>query len=257
MLINLKKTKKYSYLEEGEGVPIVLLHGLMGELSNFESLTKHFSKVGFKVYAPELPIYSYPILSTNVTSFAKFVAKFLKDIVDEPAILLGNSLGGHLGLITTIKNPDLVRALCLTGSSGLYERSFGDTFPKRGSYDYVLKKTQEVFYDPEVATKEIVDDVFETVNDRKKAIKTLYIARSAIKSNLKRELKMIKTPVCLIWGKQDNVTPPEVAIEFNQEIEDSTLYWIDKCGHAPMMEHPEEFNSILESWLKEKNLTPY
>lgn len=257
MLINLKKTKKYSYLEEGEGVPIVLLHGLMGELSNFESLTKHFSKVGFKVYAPELPIYSYPILSTNVTSFAKFVAKFLKDIVGEPAILLGNSLGGHLGLITTIKNPDLVKALCLTGSSGLYERSFGDTFPKRGSYDYVLKKTQEVFYDPEVATKEIVDDVFETVNDRKKAIKTLYIARSAIKSNLKRELKMIKTPVCLIWGKQDNVTPPEVAVEFNQEIENSTLYWIDKCGHAPMMEHPEEFNSILESWLKEKNLTPY
>ncbi|MDD3458078.1 MAG: alpha/beta hydrolase [Weeksellaceae bacterium] len=256
MLFNLKKTKKYSYIEEGEGVPIVLLHGLMGELSNFELLTQYFSRIGYKVYAPELPIYSFPILNTNVTNFAKFVSRFIKDVVGEPAILVGNSLGGHLGLITTIKNPELVRALCLTGSSGLYEKSFGESFPKRSSYEYVLKKTQEVFYDPNVATKEIVDDVFETINDRKKAIKTLYIARSAIKTNLKEELNLIKAPVCLIWGKQDNVTPPEVAEEFKEEISDSTLYWIDKCGHAPMMEHPEKFNELLAGWLREKNIVP-
>ncbi|MFA5619449.1 MAG: alpha/beta hydrolase [Weeksellaceae bacterium] len=254
MLLNLKKTKKFSYIEEGEGTPIVLLHGLMGELSNFKQLTDYFSKIGFKVYAPELPIYSYPILKTNVTSIARFVASFLKEVVNEPAVLVGNSLGGHLGLLTTIKHPELVRALVLTGSSGLYEKSFGETYPKRGSYDYVLKKTQEVFYDPQVATKEIVDDVFETVNDRRKAIKTLYIARSAIKNNLKDDLKKIQTPVCLIWGKQDGVTPPEVAEEFNEGISTSTLYWIDKCGHAPMMEHPQLFNEILEKWLKEKNI---
>lgn len=256
MLLNLKKNKKFSYIEEGEGIPIVLLHGLMGELSNFNVLTNHFSKKGFKVYAPELPIYDYPLLSTNVTSIAKFVAKFLKEIVKEPAILVGNSLGGHLGLVATLKHPALVKALCLTGSSGLYEKSFGDTFPKRGSYDYVLMKTQEVFYDPAVATKEIVDDVFETVNDRKKAIKTLYIARSAIKHNMKKDLKNIATPVCLIWGKQDNVTPPEVAVEFNEGLPNSSLYWIDKCGHAPMMEHPEHFNELLENWLVEKNMMP-
>ncbi|MDX9704083.1 MAG: alpha/beta hydrolase [Weeksellaceae bacterium] len=254
MLFNLKKNKKYSYIEEGEGVPIVLLHGLMGELSNFSSLTHHFSQKGFKVYAPKLPIYSYPILNTNVSSIAKFVAKFIKDIVGEPVVLVGNSLGGHLGLVTTLRHPDLVRALCLTGSSGLYEKSFGETFPKRGSYDYVLKKTQEVFYDPNVATKEIVDDVFETINDRKKAIKTLYIARSALKHNMKNDLKNIKTPVCLIWGKQDSVTPPEVAIEFEQELPNANLYWIDKCGHAPMMEHPEVFNQLLEAWLKEQKI---
>lgn len=255
MFLNLKKNKKYSYIEEGEGTPIVLLHGLMGELSNFSSLTHHFSKKGFKVYAPELPIYSYPILNTNVLSIAKFVANFLKDIVGTPAILVGNSLGGHLGLVVTLRHPELVRALCLTGSSGLYEKSFGETFPKRGNYEYVLKKTQEVFYDPNVATKEIVDDVFETINDRKKAIKTLYIARSAIKHNMKNDLKNINTPVCLIWGKQDGVTPPEVAIEFEQELPNATLYWIDKCGHAPMMEHPETFNELLEAWLEAQKIS--
>jgi 2-hydroxy-6-oxonona-2,4-dienedioate hydrolase len=256
MLLKLKKSKKFSYIEEGEGVPIVLLHGLMGELSNFSSLTNHFSNQGYKVYAPELPLYSFPLLNTNVSSIAKYVARFLKEIVQEPAILVGNSLGGHLGLVVTHKKPELVKALCLTGSSGLYEKSFGETYPKRGDYDYVLKKTQEVFYDPEVATKQVVDDVFETVNDRKKAIKTLYIARSAIKHNMKKDLKGIKTPVCLIWGKQDNVTPPEVAVEFNETLPNASLYWIDKCGHAPMMEHPELFNELLSNWLIEKQIAP-
>lgn len=254
MLLKLKKTKGFSYIEEGEGTPIVLLHGLMGELSNFGPLTDHFSKNGFKVYAPKLPIYEFSILKTNVSNIAKSISKFLEEVVKEPAILVGNSLGGHLGLITSLKRPDLVKALCLTGSSGLYEKSFGETFPKRGSYEYVLKKTQEVFYNPNVATKDIVDDVFDTINDRNKAIKTLYIARSAIRHNMKNDLENIQTPVCLIWGKQDNVTPPEVAIEFNEGLPNSTLFWIDKCGHAPMMEHPEEFNRILEQWLIDNQL---
>jgi len=254
MLLKQKKTKGFSYIETGEGTPIVLLHGLMGELSNFGSLTDHFSKNGFKVYAPKIPIYEFSILKTNVSNIAKSISEFLEEVVKEPAILVGNSLGGHLGLITSLKRPDLVKALCLTGSSGLYERSFGETFPKRGSYEYVLKKAQEVFYNPEVATKEIVDDVFDTINDRNKAIKTLYIARSAIRHNMKNDLKNIHIPVCLIWGKQDNVTPPEVAVEFNEGLPNSTLFWIDKCGHVPMMEHPEEFNRLLEKWLIDNQL---
>ena len=256
MFFSLKKKDKFSYIEEGEGKPIVLLHGLMGELSNFSSLTNYFSERGFKVYAPELPLYSLPVISTNVDNIAKHVAKFIETVIKEPVILVGNSLGGHIGLVISHKNPQLVSALCLTGSSGLYEKSFGETYPKRGDYEYVERKTREVFYDPTIATKEIVDDVFNTVNDRNKAIKTLYIARDAIKSNMKSDLKDIKIPVCLIWGKQDPVTPPEVAVEFNEELPDATLYWIDKCGHAPMMEHPELFNELLDTWFIEKGIRP-
>ncbi|MXV38853.1 alpha/beta fold hydrolase [Flavobacteriaceae bacterium Ap0902] len=249
MRFNIKKQKKYNYIEEGEGHPIVLLHGLMGGLSNFDALTKYFSSKGYKVYAPELPILDLPIISTNVSNISKFVTNFLKEVVQEPATLVGNSLGGHVGLVTTSDYPELVHSLVLTGSSGLYEKSFGETFPKRGSYEYVKRKAEEVFYDPKVATKEIVDEVFETVNDKKKAIKTLYIARSAIKHNMRDQLDHITTPVLLIWGKQDIVTPPEVAIEFNEGLPNATLHWIDKCGHAPMMEHPDLFNELLFEWL--------
>lgn len=249
MLFNIKKQKKYSYLEEGEGHPIVLLHGLMGGLSNFDELTSFFSTRGYKIYAPQLPLYDLPVISTNVGNVAKFVSRFLKDVVKQPATLVGNSLGGHVGLVVSADYPELVHSLVLTGSSGLYEKSFGETYPKRGSYEYVQTKAQEVFYDPKVATKEIVDDVFETVNDKKKAIKTLYIARSAIKHNMKNELHKIKIPVCLIWGKQDHVTPPEVAVDFEAGLPNAKLFWIDECGHAPMMEHPDLFNEILFEWL--------
>ena len=251
-MIFSKKKKEYNYIEKGEGHPLVLLHGLMGGLSNFDALIEYFSTKGYKVYAPELPIYSLSILSTNVANIAKFVAKFISDEINEKVTLIGNSLGGHVGLVVSLEHPELVHSLVLTGSSGLYEKSFGETFPKRGNYEYIKKKAEEVFYDPKVATKEIVDEVFETVNKNAKIIKILYIARSAMKHNMKDVLHKIKMPVCLIWGKQDKVTPPEVAVQFEEGLPDATLHWIDKCGHAPMMEHPEKFNEILFEWLDPK-----
>jgi pimeloyl-ACP methyl ester carboxylesterase len=130
----------------------------------------------------------------------------------------------------------------------------GDSYPRRGDYDYIQKKAEAVFYDPKIATKEIVDEVYAMANDRIKLIKTLTIAKSAIRHNMAKDLPKMHVPTCIIWGKNDQVTPPEVADEFNKLLPNSHLYWIDKCGHAPMMEHPTEFNTILESWLKEAHL---
>lgn len=252
MIFKTKKKKKFTFIQEGEGKPIVLLQGLMGGLSNFTLLIDFFSKRGYRVYFPNLPIYDLPILNTNLSSLAKFVAKFIEEEVGEPAIIIGNSMGGHVGLILTLSRPDLVRYLVLTGSSGLYERSFGDSFPRKNDRDYIRKKAEEVFYDPSVATEDLVDEVFSVVNDRSKGIKTVMLARSAIKHNMEPELHKITTPTCIIWGKQDNVTPPEVAIEMDRLIPDSDLFWIDKCGHAAMMEKPESFNEILYDWLKSR-----
>lgn len=159
-------------------------------------------------------------------------------------------MGGHIGLILTTTRPELVRNLVLTGSSGLYERTFGDSFPRKSDKDYIKKKTQDVFYDPIVATDELVDEVFAVVNDRMKGIKTVMLARSAIKHNMLNDLPKVTCPTCIIWGKQDNVTPPEVAEDMHKFTPNSELHWIDKCGHAAMMEKPDEFNEILYAWLQ-------
>ena len=248
----LKKEKDYSYIEVGEGKPIIVLHGLMGGLSNFDAVTNYFSEKGYKVIIPELPIYTMSLLKTNVKNFAKYLHDFIEFKGLDDVILLGNSLGGHIGLYHTKLFPEKVKALVITGSSGLYESAMGGGYTKRSDYEVIKKKAQDVFYDPATATKEIVDEVYETVNDRNKLIKTLAIAKSAIRHNMANDLPQMKTPTCIIWGKNDTVTPPEVADEFNVLLPDSNLFWIDKCGHAAMMEHPEEFNQILNDWLVDR-----
>ncbi len=250
----LIKDKKYTYFESGEGTPIIVLHGLMGGLSNFDGVSNFFPKKGYKVVIPELPLYTQSILKTNVKAFSKFVKDFILYKGYDKVILLGNSLGGHIALYFTKMYPELMKGLVITGSSGLYESGMGESYPKRGDYEYIKKKSEDVFYDPKVATKEIVDEVFATVNDRIKLLKTLTIAKSAIRHNMAKDLPKMETPTCIIWGKNDKVTPPEVAEELNKLLPNSELFWIDKCGHAAMMEHPDEFNNILLGWLEKNKL---
>lgn len=245
---------KYRYFEAGEGRPIIVLHGLMGGLSNFDGVARFFPEKGYKVIIPELPIYSMNILKTNVKAFAKYVRDFIVFKKLDQVILLGNSLGGHIALYHTKMYPEKMAGLVITGSSGLYESAMGDSYPKRGDYEYIRKKAEDVFYDPKVATKEIIDEVYETVNDRIKLIKTLTIAKSAIRHNMAKDLPKMTTPTCIIWGENDKVTPPDVAREFHQLLPNSELFWIPKCGHAAMMEHPDAFNEILFQWLVKSGL---
>lgn len=250
---NLIETKDFRYVERGEGQPIVILHGLMGGLSNFRGVYDFFPEKGYRVIIPELPVYDLPLLKTTVKDLAVHLDKFFTSNHLEDVILLGNSLGGHIALLYTKLYPQKVRGLVITGSSGLYENAMGESYPKRGDYNYIKTKSEEVFYDPKVATKEIVDEVYETVNDRNKLIKTLAIAKSAIRHNMAKDLPKMEIPTAIIWGAQDCVTPPNVAEEFNRLLPNSTLYWIDKCGHAPMMEHPDSFNTLMDAWLTQHN----
>jgi pimeloyl-ACP methyl ester carboxylesterase len=244
----------FSYWEKGEGQPIVVLHGLMGDLSNFGGVFEYFSEHGYKVIIPHLPIYTLPIIKTNVKNLVKYTKNLIDHKELKDVILLGNSLGGHVALYFTKHYPELVKALVLTGSSGLYEKSMGSTYPKRGDKDYIREKVEEVFYDPAIATDELVASIMDTVNDRGKVIRTLALAKSAIRHNMAADLPNMTMPTCLIWGKNDKVTPPEVADEFLKLLPDADLFWIDKCGHAAMMEHPDEFNNILHKWLQERKI---
>ncbi|GCD79715.1 alpha/beta fold hydrolase [Schleiferia thermophila] len=250
MSIETKNSGKFEYAEAGEGHPLVLLHGLMGGLSNFDDVFHYFSRRGYRVLIPKLPLYTLPLLNTNVSSLASYVVNFIKELKIAPVTLIGNSLGGHISLIITKNHPELVHSLVLTGSSGLYENAMGDSFPRRGDYQYVANKTKDVFYNKEVATKELIDEVYSIVNDRNKVLRTLSISKSAIRHNMAKDLVNMKLPVCIIWGENDNVTPPDVAKRFHDLLPNSDLYWIPECGHAAMMERPLEFNQILEKWLE-------
>ncbi|MBK7433342.1 MAG: alpha/beta hydrolase [Chitinophagaceae bacterium] len=248
MSYEIKLDGKFKFIEEGEGEPLMLLHGLFGALSNFRHLIEHFRKTN-KVVVPILPLLELDLLHTSVGGLQKFVHRFIEHRNYNEINLLGNSLGGHVALVHILKNPERIKSLILTGSSGLFENGMGDTYPKRGDKEYIRKKTELTFYDPAMATEDLVNEVFEITNNRMKVIKIIALAKSAIRNNLGEELNQIKQPACLIWGNNDTITPPFVAKEFQRLIPNSELHFIDTCRHAPMMEVPEEFNRILTQFL--------
>ncbi len=252
MVYEIKQDGKYRYVEEGQGEILVLLHGLFGALSNFSGLVEYFRHHN-KVVVPMLPLLELDLLHTSVGGLQKFVHKFLEHKDYRNVHLLGNSLGGHVAIVYVLKHPERIKSLILTGSSGLFENGMGDTYPKRSDYEYIRKKTALTFHDPAIATKQLVDEVYEIVNNRIKAIKIISLAKSAIRNNLGEELNQIKQPTLLVWGNNDTITPPFVGREFERLIPNSELHFIDKCGHAPMMEVPDEFNKILHQFLQKLN----
>lgn len=248
MEYEIKKEDKFQYVEYGNGPVIVVLHGLFGALSNFKDVLDHFS-AKYKVVIPIMPIYELPVAETNVRSLADFIRDFIDFKGYESVTLLGNSLGGHVSLVYMQHYPGKVHAVVLTGSSGLYENAFGGSFPRREDKNFIRQKVEITFYDPKTATDELVDEVFAIISDKEKVLRTLALAKSAIRHNMAEELKNFNVPFCLIWGRNDTITPPDVAEEFHKLLPNSELYWIDKCGHAPMMERPAEFNQLLDGWL--------
>jgi pimeloyl-ACP methyl ester carboxylesterase len=244
----LKREKQFQYIEEGEGPVLILLHGLFGALSNWSSVIDGF-KSHYKVVIPLMPIYDLPITNTGVSALTDFIRKFILFKNYSAYSLIGNSLGGHVALVYAKRHPENIISLILTGSSGLYENAMGGTFPRREDYNFIKEKVEFTFYDPKSATKELVDEVFSIINNKGKLIRILALAKSAIRHNMRDELCEIKMPTCLIWGNNDTITPPDVAEEFHSLLPDSDVFFIDKCGHAPMMEQPEDFNILLKNWM--------
>jgi 2-hydroxy-6-oxonona-2,4-dienedioate hydrolase len=251
MKYEILKEGKFQFIESKGGKEnLLLLHGLFGALSNFEHILDQFGK-RYNVVIPLLPIFDLPIRKVSLSGMLDHVIEFVGFRKYKSLHVLGNSLGGHISLLFALSNPKLVRSLILTGSSGLFENAMGSTFPKRGDYDFIKRKTEATFYDPTVASKELVDEVYNIVNDRNKAIRVLAMAKTAIRQNVGDRLHTIKAPTLLIWGREDQITPPFVAEKFAEHIPNSSLYFVEKCGHAPMMEHPQEFNQILDAFLTE------
>jgi len=244
----IREENGFRYVEAGNGKILLLFHGLFGALSNFSDLIDHFSK-DYRVIIPVLPLYELPARETKLPTLVEFVEEFIQFKQIENFIAIGNSLGGHLALLYELRYPGKMEAMVLTGSSGLFENTLGDTFPQRSNRQFIKEKTACTFFDPAMATEALVDEVFDIVNNREKVIRVISMARSAIRNNLSEHLGGIKIPCLLIWGNNDIITPPFVGDDFHSSLPNSELYFIDNCGHAPMMESPKEFNKLLNDFL--------
>ena len=254
MTPEIQTVDRFQYVEKGEGPVIIVLHGLFGALSNFNSVLDEFS-TSCRVIIPLIPLYQKGVkITLTIDGLTDFIEEFVAVKGLSGFSLLGNSLGGHIALVYTLRNPQQVETLILTGSSGLFETGMGVGFPRRSSYEFVEERVAYTFYSPNMATKELVDEVYDIVNDNVKTLSVIKIARSAQRHNMSEDIQAINVPTLLIWGLNDNITPPRVAHEFDKLIPNTELRFIDQCGHAPMMEQPETFNKIMGQFLQ-KHIT--
>ncbi|MEX0600199.1 MAG: alpha/beta fold hydrolase [Rhodothermales bacterium] len=249
----IHQTGAYRYIDEGPSTDlptVVLLHGMLGDLSNWAATIGDLSVNGYRVVVPVLPVYGLPLKQTSVQGLSDFVHEFLTDLDIENVTLVGNSLGGQVAILYALSYPERVAAMVLSGSSGIYEAEMGTGTPRRRDREFIRERAAVTFFEPRHVTDELVDDMVDIINDRARVARLIKMARSTKKETVASRLSDIRVPTLLVWGRNDLITPPDVADEFRERIENSELHLIDKCGHAPMIERPETFNPIMISFLR-------
>lgn len=229
---------------------VVFLHGMFGGLSNYDALINNID--GYDIFVPAIPVHDFDSGKLSIQNLTQWLHDFIKSVGLNRPVLLGNSMGGHLALDYTIQYPKKVSSLILTGSSGVQEKNFGSTFPRRNDRAYIRKQAALTFYEDKFITDEVVDEIIDVISHPSKLRNILSIARDTHEYNMEQYLPKIEHEVLLIWGKNDEITPPEVARVFHDKMPNACLKWIDKCGHAPMMEHPKKFARLLDEFLTEQ-----
>ncbi len=224
----------------GCGMPFVFLHGLVGLNDHWEDVTARVrDRVRCVLF--ELPLLRLRGDHCSINGATDLTARFVKERFTEPVVLVGNSFGGHVAARLAIDHPELVRGLVLTGASGILEKTIVSDIQIRPSREWLSRKIGELFFDRTHMRENDLDRAFGELSDRGGARAMIKLSRSARKDHLGDRMRDIRVPTLLVWGKQDVVTPPEAAQGFARSIPGSKLVWLDNCGHAPMIEKPEEF----------------
>lgn len=249
----IHERRGFRYVDEGPSSDfpsVVLLHGMLGDLSNWTDTIGFLAEHDYRVLVPVLPVYELPLKQTSVRGLAEYVYDFLQIMDLGQVALVGNSLGGQVALLFALSYSERVAALVLSGSSGIYEAEMGSSTPRRQDREYIRERAALTFYDPVHATDDLVDEMFGIINNRAQVARLIKMARSTKEETVRYRLIDIGVPTLLIWGLNDLITPPEVAEEFRDQIPNSELHFIKECGHAPMIEHPDRFNRIMLNFLR-------
>jgi len=249
----IKEVNGNQYAEAGadsQATPIILLHGMMGTIDNWENLIPAVADAGYRIVCPVLPMYTISLRNANLQGIVDFVREFTDMAGLEHAVVTGNSFGGHIAAMYAMQFPERVAAMALSGASGIYEVEMSSSFMRRNDKNYLRPRVEKTFFDPVHVTEELLDDVIDIITSREKALRLIKFARAVEKGSIRDQLGQVQAPTLLVWGKQDQITPPDVAETFNEGIPNSELHWIDECGHVPMMERPETFNRIYLDFLR-------
>ena len=240
---------EFRWLEQGAGEPVLLLHGLMGQMHHWDPVIEGLAP-RYRPIALTMPVLDAALADVSVGGLTAHVLRFL-DALDIPRVIVGgNSLGGLVGLTFAMAHSDRVSGLILSGLPGLPERATARRSWRRPSREYVRRKMEEAVFDPSLITETWVESMRAIMATPASALRVLRLARDARRHNVEHGLGAIGVPTLLIWGREDRITSPELAERFHALIPDAQLVLLARCGHTSMLERPVAFTDAVADWLE-------
>jgi pimeloyl-ACP methyl ester carboxylesterase len=267
----------------GDGKPIVMVHGLGGNAMNWMSVGPELSK-NHRVLAVDLAGFGRTPLfnrSAALGANAELVHSFIEQVVGEPAILMGNSMGGHISILEAADHPQWVAALILVDPAipGAHVRRPDPTMlgvvaalTLPGLADFVIDRRARVL-GPERLVRETIALVAADPSRIDSAVIDAHVQLMRERGNLGRQasraflqavrslglrmadprfwtrLKKVEAPGLVIHGELDRLIPVSAVRDLVRRRPDWTLEVIKGVGHVPMMECPDLFLKLVNQWL--------
>lgn len=233
--------------------PVVLLPGLFAGSWIWKPAWDQLTAIGYSVLQVAEPFAALDTKTAAIEVLRRMLIDSLDDYEISQAVLCGNSLGALVALDTARHHPDRVKALVISGCPGLSEtpnlglRRGGDM--SRHNADCIA---DQLFYDRSAIPEEMIEKSYAVALDRRCAINMLRYVMAIRKYDMRECLGQIQCEVSMIWGEHDRIAPVEDWEKNLHLIADATLHKLARCGHAPMIERPGEFNVILAKFMREQ-----
>ena len=261
-------------LDIGEGPPLIFIHGLSGCWQNWLENVPYFAR-DHRVIAVDLPGFGaseMPVDPISISGYARTVDALFEPLGIESAVVVGNSMGGFVGLELAIRFPPRVERLCLVGAAGLSiehlrtERTRGIRHRAENvAFFYVAwLSTRSPGLMARPRPREMVLKLVAAHPDRLPGPLVVEQVGGAGKEGfagalealtcypIRDRLCEIGCPTLIIWGDKDILVPVKDATEFERLIDDSRKVIYKDTGHIPMVERPARFNADLRAFLDER-----
>jgi triacylglycerol lipase len=243
------------YTEQGAGPVVVLIHGLADDATVWRASVGPLAR-NHRVIAVDLIGHGHsakPLLNYRPATFTDFFVGFLDALRVERATLVGNSLGGWVGLLVALRQPRRVERLVLVDSAGYADQEVPSVLNPssleecRELLHYVLASPR-LADDPALAAEVLKKRV---ENGDGYTIATFLASAARNKDTVDGQLGKLALPALIVWGEQDRLIPLPLGRRFAREIRGSGLTVIPRCGHVPPFECPDAFNDALLKFLSE------
>lgn len=244
-----------NYVVQGEGDPVVLLHGWGANITLFNNLIQLLSPK-YKVIAMDMPGFGEsdePKEAWDVGRYVDFVLEFLKDFNCDKVTLLGHSFGGRVIIKLNAREnlPFKIQRIILVDAAGVKPKKTLKQKTKQTAY----KMTKKILMSKPVT--QLCPDAME--NLRKKNGSADYLAASPImrqclvkvvNEDLTHLFPLVEVPTLLIWGRNDTATPLSDAQLMEKTMKDAGLVVLENCGHYSFLEQQGIFNRVMASFMK-------